>query len=150
MRQASIELGVASLGVVLSVLGLMHALSFPRVSAYLPSAVLGLLTLLLAVWAVQAFVSLRREHGEALLFRKAEVKRFGVLVIATLLLISIAPLLGFATAFLIFVPVTGYLLGYRSLKGLALAAVVFTSLIYLVFVALLSRPLPTELILRLL
>ncbi len=149
MRQASVEFGVASLGVVLSLLGLLHALNFPRVSAYLPSAVLGLLTLLLAVWAVKAFVSLRRESGEVLQFRKAEVKRFVLLVVATVVLIGVAPLLGFATSFLIFVPVTGYLLGYRKWRGLALAAVTFTALVYLVFVALLSRPLPTELFLRL-
>lgn len=149
MRQANIEFGVSSLGVVVSVLGIMHAMTFPHISAYLPTVVLCLLTLLCVMWALKSFVSLRREGGEVLLFRKDEVKRTAVLIVATLVLISMAPFLGFATSFLIFVPVTGYLLGYRKWQGLLLTSVVFTTLIYLVFVTLLNRPLPTELLLRL-
>lgn len=150
MRQANIEFGVASLGAVVSMLGVLHAMQFPRVSAYLPTAVLSLLTLLLVVWAARAFVSLRREVGEVLRFPKPEVRRFTILVVASIVLIGAAPMLGFATAFLIFVPVTGYLLGYRNWQGLVLSAVMFTSLICLVFQVVLSRPLPTELVLRLL
>lgn len=149
MRQASVEFGFASVGAVLSVLGLMHAVDFPRSSAYLPTAVLSLLTTLLVLWAIKAFVSLHREGGDVLCFQKVEVKRFAVLVAASILLISFAPLLGFVTSFFIFVPVTGYVLGYRKWQGLVLAAIVFTILIYLVFEVLLSSPLPPELFLRL-
>lgn len=148
MRQANVEFGVASLGAVVSVFGIVHAMAFPHISAYLPTAVLSLLMLLCVVWAIKSLVALRRTRAERLQFRKDEVRRFAVLVVATLVLISVAPLLGFATSFLVFIPVTGYLLGYRKWQGLLLTSVVFTSLVYLVFLALLNRPLPPELLLR--
>lgn len=148
MRQASIELGVASLGAGLSLTGVVYAMEFPRDSAYLPTAVLSLLTLLLVVWATKAFVLVRQQRTEPLQFQKGEVRRFVVLVIASIALIAISPWLGFATSFLIFVPLTGFLLGYRKWKWLLLTGVVFTALIYLVFIVLLSRPLPAELLMR--
>ena len=149
MRQASVEFGVASLGVILSALGILHAMNFPRESAYLPTAVLSLLMLLLIVWAVKAVVSLRRDSAGVLEFRKAEIRRSALLVTATIVLIGAAPKLGFATSFLFFVPITGYLLGYLRWKVLFLTGAVFASLIYLVFMVLLGRPLPTELFMRL-
>ncbi|SDM25721.1 Tripartite tricarboxylate transporter TctB family protein [Modicisalibacter muralis] len=150
MRQASIELGVASLGAGLSLIGVVYAMEFPRDSAYLPTAVLSLLTLLLVMWATKAFVLVRQQRTEPLQFQKGEVRRFVVLVIASIALIAISPWLGFTTSFLIFVPLTGFLLGYRKWKWLVLTGVVFTALIYLVFIVLLSRPLPAELLMRLL
>lgn len=150
MRQASVELGIALVGAALSLIGVVHAMGFPRDSAYLPTAVLSLLTLLLVVWAAKAFVLTRQQRTEKFRFKKDEAQRFVVLVIASIILIAISPWLGFATSFLIFVPLTGFLLGYRKRKGLALTAVVFILLIYLIFEVLLSRPLPTELFIRLL
>jgi putative tricarboxylic transport membrane protein len=150
MRQASVELGVASLGALLSMIGVVHAMGFPRGSAYLPTAVLSLLSLLLVVWAAKALILILKNRTEAYNIQKAEVKRFVVLISASIALISVAPHIGFTTAFLIFVPLSGFLLGYCNWKGLVSAAVIFASLVYLVFVTLLSRPLPTELYMRLL
>lgn len=131
-------------------MGVVHAMDFPRGSAYLPTAVLSLLTLLLIAWSARAFMLVKKGRTEAFQFQKAEVKRFVVLTIASIALISVSPWIGFTTSFLVFVPLTGFLLGYRKWKGLVLTGVVFASLVYLVFETLLSRPLPTELFMRLL
>lgn len=148
MRQANVEFGVASVGALLSMIGVVHAMSFPRGSAYLPTAVLSLLSILLVAWSVKALILTLKSRTEHFNIKKAEAKRFGILIISSIALIAIAPWIGFTTAFLIFVPLTGFLLGYRKWKGLISAGIIFASLVFLVFLVLLSRPLPSELYMR--
>lgn len=149
MRQAAVETGVAFAGAVLSVFGLIHALDFKRDSAYLPIAVTGLLTILLLVWAVRSVLTLRHQSGDSLTFSPGHVRRFFTLLATSIVMIAVAPKLGFATTFLLFVPLSGWLLGYRKGKWLITTAIFFALLIYLIFQIVLDRPLPPEMALRL-
>lgn len=148
MRQAAIETGVASAGAILSVFGLVHALSFKRDSAYLPIAVTGLLTLLLLVWAARSALALRHQSGRSLTFSPDHVRRFFILLATSIVMIVVAPWFGFATTFLLFVPLSGRLLGYRNGKWLMVTSITFSLLIYLIFKVMLDRPLPPEMALR--
>ncbi len=149
MRQAAVETGVALAGAILSVFGLVHALGFTRDSAYLPTVVMGFLTLLLVVWAVRSALALRHEGGESMRFSPGHVRRFFTLLATSIVMIVAAPRLGFATTFLLFVPLSGMLLGYRRGKWLVVTAIIFSLLIYVIFQVVLDRPLPPEMALRL-
>ncbi|WP_106419660.1 tripartite tricarboxylate transporter TctB family protein [Salinicola tamaricis] len=149
MRQATLETSVALAGAVLSGCGLWHALGFTRDSAYLPTAVMSLLTLLLLVWGIRSAWSLRQAGSDTLRFAPSHARRFLTLLATSVAMIAIAPRLGFATTFLLFVPVSGWLLGYRQGKWLVTTAILFSLLIYLIFQIVLDRPLPPELALRL-
>lgn len=145
IRLANIELVVATLAASLSALGVFHASGFPRTSAYLPTAVLSVMTLLLALWAFQAFLKLRRNQSEVLNIEKSGARRFLSLSFGSAILIALAPILGFITSFIIFIPFVGFILGYRRWKPLLVAGTVFSVLVYLIFRMLLERPLPPEL-----
>ncbi|OLO04900.1 hypothetical protein BTW07_06665 [Salinicola socius] len=148
MRQAVVETGVALAGTVISVFGLIHALGFTRDSAYLPVAVMGLLTLLLVIWGVRSALTLRHDGGDSIRPAPGHVKRFFILLATSIVMIVAAPRLGFATTFLLFVPLSGMLLGYRKGKWLVVTAITFSLLIYLIFQVVLDRPLPPEMALR--
>lgn len=145
IRLANIELVVATLAASLSAIGVFHASGFPRTSAYLPTAVLSVMTLLLVLWAFQAFLKLRRDQSEILKIEKSAARRFLSLTCGSALLIALAPVLGFITSFFIFIPFVGFVLGYRRWKPLLVAGTVFSVLVYLIFRILLERPLPPEL-----
>lgn len=149
VRRASIELVVATLASVISVIGVFHASGFPRASAYLPTAVLIIMTALLVLWAAQAFIQLRRNQSYTISLDKGETRRFFLITFSSAALIAVVSVLGFLTSFLLFIPLAGYILGYRHWKPLLLATVVFTIIVFLIFRVLLDRPLPPELIIQL-
>lgn len=149
IRKASIELAVAIPAAILSVLGALHASSFPQQTAYLPTTVLSIMSLLLVLWAFQSVMALRRNQSSTLILEKGKARRFLLLVLSTATLIALAPALGFVTSFFIFIPLSGFILGYKHWKPLLAAGTIFSLLIYLIFKVLLSRPLPPELFIHL-
>lgn len=149
IRKASIELAVAIPAAILSVLGALHASSFPKQTAYLPSAVLSIMSLLLVLWAFQSMMLLRRNQSSKLVLERGKTKRFLLLILSTGALIALAPALGFVTSFFIFIPLSGFILGYKHWKPLLAAGIIFSLLIYLIFKVLLGRPLPPELFIHL-
>lgn len=52
--------------------------------------------------------------------------------------------IGFYTSTIVMIPLVGWIAGYRSAKGLALATVLFVGLIYLIFTFLMSQRFPAE------
>jgi putative tricarboxylic transport membrane protein len=143
-----VELAVALVVLALAALGLVDALGFPRASAYLPVAVLGLTCFLSLAWAVQSVLAIRREPP-TLRLDPAETRRLLTLAALSLLYAVGIVEVGFFTSTIIFIPLSGLLLGYRDARGLAIATVAFTALLYAVFGLLLRTPLPPELVLTL-
>lgn len=143
-----VELVVALVVVALAAAGIAEATEFPVASAYLPFAVLGLACGLGLAWAVQSVLAIRREPPS---FRldPAETRRLLTLAGLALLYAFAIVTIGFFTATFIFIPLAAFLLGYRSVRGLAIATAAFALLLYAVFGLLLRTPLPPELILRL-
>lgn len=143
-----VELVIALVVLALAAAGIAQAIGFPVASAYLPVAVLGLACVLSFTWAVQSVQAIRREPPS---FRldPAETRRLLTLAGLSLLYAFAIVAIGFFTATLIFIPLAAFLLGYRSVRGLAIATAAFALLLYSVFGLLLRTPLPPELILRL-
>lgn len=143
-----VELVIALVLLVLAGLGLAEATGFPRASAYLPVAVLGLTCALSLAWAVQSVLAIRRE-SPTLHLDAAETRRLLTLAALSLLYALAIVEVGFFTSTILFVPLAGLLLGYRKVRGLAIATVAFTALLYSVFGLLLRTPLPPERLLQL-
>lgn len=143
-----VELVAAMAVMALSALGLLEATGFPRASAYLPVAVLGLSCALGFAWTVQSVLAIRREPPT---FRvePAEARRLVTLAVLSLIYALGVEHVGFFTATVLFLPIAGLALGYRNARGLALATLAFIALLYGVFGLLLRTPLPPELILEL-
>ena len=144
-----VELVIALVILALAAAGIAEATGFPVASAYLPFAVLGLTCLLSFAWAVQSVLAIRRERP-SLRLDPAETRRLLTLAGLSLLYALAITEIGFFTSTFIFIPLSAFLLGYRSVRGLAIATAAFALLLYAVFGLLLRTPLPPELILRLL
>ena len=147
MRRATLEMLVA-LGLAgACVVGAVEAASFPRESAYLPTALLVAGAVLSLIWAVQSLAA-RMRADEAAVVRvalpAAEARRLAIIGVGVPGLVLAIQVLGFFTAFALVVPALAYALGYRSLRGLAVGVALFIGLLYLAFVVILERPLPPE------
>lgn len=143
-----VELVVALVVTALAALGLVDALGFPRASAYLPTAVLGLTCALGLAWAAQSVMAMRRERP-TLRLDPAETRRLLTLAALSLLYVLGIVEIGFFTATILFIPLAGLLLGYRNARGLVISTAAFALLLYAVFGLLLRTPLPPELVLQL-
>jgi hypothetical protein len=143
-----VELVIALVVLALAEAGLVAATDFPRASAYLPVAVLGLTCALSLAWAVQSVLAIRREPP-TLRLDPAETRRLLTLAGLSLLYALAIVELGFFTSTIVFIPLAGLLLGYRDARGLAIATAAFFLLLYAVFGLLLRTPLPPELVLQL-
>ena len=143
-----VELVVALVILGLSVLGLVDTTGFPRASAYLPTAVLGLACALSLAWVVQSVLAIRRERP-TLRLDPARTRRLLTLAALSLLYAVAIVGIGFFTSTMLFIPLSALLLGYRNAGGLVIATAAFAVLLYTVFGLLLRTPLPPELILRL-
>lgn len=143
-----IELVVALVVTALAAVGLAEATGFPRTSAYLPFAVLGLTCALGLAWAAQSVLAIRREPP-TLRLDPAETRRLLTLAALSLLYAFGMEWIGFFTATVIFLPLAAFTLGYRSLPGLAVSTAAFMALLYAVFGLLLRTPLPPERIMQL-
>lgn len=143
MNQDLSEL-IAALGVAaLAAAGLVHALGFPRSSAYLPVAVTGLALTLAIIWAGQSVRHMRR-RTRMVDVDPMHLRRLALMVGAALLYVAAVGAVGFFTASALFVVITALVLGMRRLRTILATAACFTLALYLVFVVLLDRPLPPE------
>ena len=145
MRRATLEMLVALGLAALCVAGAVEAATFPGPSAYLPLAALTVATVLSLIWAAQSLVA-RGRDGPVITLDRAELRRLGIIAGGTVALGGLIPLLGFFTTFALAIPGTAYALGYRRPRGLAIATIAFVGLLYVVFVLVLERPLPPELV----
>lgn len=144
-----VELAVALIVLVLSLLGLTEATGFTRASAYLPTAVLGFTAFLSVIWAIQSIIAIRREVP-SFAVDPAEARRMVTLAVISVLYALSIGWVGFFTSTVVFLPLASVSLGYRNVIGVAIATLAFMALLYAVFHLLLKTPLPPELILELL
>ena len=143
MRRATLEMMVALGLMCLCIAGTIEAWGFPKESAYLPTAVFAAASLLSLLWAGQAFAA-RLRGGGFLIIEPLELRRLGLMAAGALVLAMAVPTLGFFTSFAFLVPGIAWATGYRRPQGLAVGTLIFTGLLYIVFVLLLNRPLPAE------
>jgi hypothetical protein len=143
-----VELVVALVILGLAALGLVATMGFPRASAYLPTAVLGLAGALSFAWAVQSVLAIRRAPP-TFDVDPNEARRLVTLAGLALLYAFAIETVGFFTSTILFLPLAGSLLGYRNPAGLAISTVAFIALLYAIFGLLLRTPLPPERILGL-
>ena len=145
MRRATLEMLVALGLAALCVAGAVEAATFPGDSAYLPLAALAVATVLSLIWAGQSLAG-RLRDGPIITIDRAELRRLGIIAGGAIALGGLIPLLGFFTTFALAIPGTAYALGHRRPRDLAIATVAFVGLLYVVFVLVLERPLPPEIV----
>lgn len=138
-----IEFVFALVILALAGFGLAESIAFPRASAYLPVAVLGLTCALSVAWAVQSIIAIRRERP-TLAVDPAEARRLVTLGLLSLLYALAMTTIGFFTSTILFLPLAALALGYRNWRGIALATAAFIGVLYAVFGLLLQTPLPAE------
>lgn len=127
---------------ILAVLGCWLALGysadarvFPLI-VLVPSVILGLH---IAVRGV-----LRQRRGEEAPAFFVSPARFALVVGSAALMIIGVQVLGFLTTVAVAIPLLSFLLGYRRPLPVLLTTVGFVLVIYIVFIEILSRPLPRE------
>lgn len=147
-NRAAVELAVA-LGVgAISVAGVLEASGYRAGSSTMPLAVTAFAAALSAVWAVQAGTALARGTWGRLEVTGGAVRRFALVVAATVLYVLAVTHVGFFTSTLVMVPLFAFAIGYRNLKVALAATAGFCVVLYGVFRLLLKIPLPQEVLLR--
>ena len=127
---------------ILAALGCRTALGYsPDARAFpllvlVPAVVLGLII------AVRGQLKLYRGGEAPPLF--ANARRFGLVTGLIVLVLVGVQYLGFLTTATVAIPVLSFVLGYRRLLPVIATTLAFDAVIYLIFVQVLSRPLPHE------
>lgn len=149
MTKRTLELIAAALVAAVFAFLFFEALSYRGRSSYVPSAATGLGFVMCLFWMISA-IRLRPEEGDVPLpVTRADLTRFGLIVLAGVLYLLGFAWIGFFTSTLIVVPVLAAALGYRNWTVLIPTTLGFVILLYGVFRLLLSVPLPREAILAL-
>ena len=140
--------------VTLAVTGVAWWMSaaFPFDARFFPRMVLGLLGVLSLVWLARTFVPAgHRFAAPAAEGEAAEVRPFfihpGYFVVAIGMLAAYAVLvgrIGYFSSTILFIPAMALALGYRRPLGILLTTGAFVGTIYLIFVVMFRRRLPTE------
>lgn len=113
----------------------------------MPRGIMALMILLSAIWVIQSARALQQGTGGMIAPTSGQLRSAAMLVTAGLGLLFGMKLIGFYTSAAIIVPLLGYGLGYRNLRGLAMGTLLFLLLLAAVFRLLLAVPLPPEAIL---
>ncbi|WP_316980076.1 tripartite tricarboxylate transporter TctB family protein [Shumkonia mesophila] len=121
---------------------------FPTDAVIFPRMVIAFLAILSVVMLAKTFVGGRPSGPDRPFFING--RRFTATAAAIVVYIYGVSVLGYFTATVAFLPLTAWKLGYRKAGHLAVMAVSFCAIIFLVFVALFERPLPAEWILKIL
>lgn len=124
---------------------LTRTVAMPVMTALLPVVMLGALVVLAALMIGRALLGGR--SGRKLAPRYpvfANAGAFAGIVLAIALYIAGVVALGFYTSTAIMLPVVAWCFGYRDIKRLLLANVIFTGGLALIFVVLMGQELPAE------
>ncbi len=140
--------------VTLAVTGVAWWMSarFPFDARFFPRMVLGLLGVLSVVWLVRTFVSAGSRFAAPVAEGETgEVEPFfispGYFVAAITMLTAYVLMvgqLGYFSSTILFIPAMALALGYRRPLGILLTTGAFVGMIYLIFVVMFRRRLPTE------
>ncbi|MEZ5725432.1 MAG: tripartite tricarboxylate transporter TctB family protein [Paracoccaceae bacterium] len=146
MERAKIETGAALVSLLFSVLGLIEAWGYSGEGGMMPRAVMLSMVALSVIWSAQSAVRLGRQSDQVISATPQQLRGAGMLAAAGLFLLIGMQYLGFFTTAVFVLPALAYGLGYRELKGLAIATGLFMLLLILVFRIFLAVPLPKELL----
>ncbi|KFF48545.1 hypothetical protein GY26_13390 [Gammaproteobacteria bacterium MFB021] len=145
---------VAGIIIVLGAGALLSRTSdMPGMTALLPVTMLSALVVL-GLLMIGRCLLRRRRRGDPEATAPAPLKvfdnarRFFGIVVAIAAYVAGVALLGFYTTTAVMIPVVAWCFGYRSLKGVLLADLIFTGGIAIIFVVLMGQELPTEFFLR--
>lgn len=128
---------------------LTHTTAMPVMTALLPVAMLGALIVLAALMIGRALLSGKASRKVAPRYSVfANGGAFLTIVLAIALYITGVVALGFYTSTAIMLPVVAWCFGYRDIKRLVLADVIFTGGLAVIFVVLMGQQLPAEFFIR--
>ncbi|MCS2609779.1 tripartite tricarboxylate transporter TctB family protein [Halomonas dongshanensis] len=135
--------------IVASALLLTRTSSMPFMTALLPVTMLGALIVLAALMVLRALVGGKGNRKLAPRFPVfSDAKAFWCIILAISLYMAGVATIGFYTSTAIMLPVVAWLFGYRDLKRLLLADIIFTGGLAVVFVVLMGQELPAEFFVR--
>lgn len=129
---------------------LLRTTDMPAMTALLPVSMLSVLVLLGILLIVRCVIRLKRQDEAHTLSAPVfdNARRFLGIAASISAYVAGVALLGFYTTTAVMIPVVAWCFGYRSLKGLLIADLVFTGGIAVIFVLLMGQELPTEFFLQ--
>lgn len=131
----------------LALAGFIHILELPAGAALFPKLVLGLTSLLSAIWLVSSLMNRRfdadLESEDASPFVENPVNLV-IFIVAIGAYIALIDIIGYFTSTILFMAVLTVALGFRRFVFTGVAIVLFVGLVYCVFILLFERPLPIE------
>ena len=143
MNKAKIELLSSIVVTIFSVFGLIEAWGYSATSGFLPRIVLFIMLALSLIWVAQSLKSILQFKSQEKTADFEWGKFFLIISSSTLFVLGIS-YLGVITSSVIFTPLLALGLGYRNVKNVTIAALVFCTLIYVIFRVVLRIPLPPE------
>ena len=143
MNKAKIELLSSIVVTIFSVFGLIEAWGYSATSGFLPRIVLFIMLALSLIWVAQSLKSIFQFKSQEKTADFEWGKFFLIISSSTLFVLGIS-YLGVITSSVIFTPLLALGLGYRNVKNVTIAALVFCTLIYVIFRVVLRIPLPPE------
>ncbi|MBU2020748.1 MAG: tripartite tricarboxylate transporter TctB family protein [Gammaproteobacteria bacterium] len=143
MNKAKVELLSSTVVTIFSVCGLIEAWGYSATSGFLPRIVLFIMLALSLIWIAQSLRSILKFKSQE---KTADFEwgKFSLIISSSSLFVLGISYLGVITSSVIFTPLLALGLGYRNVKNVIIAAVVFCTLIYVVFRVVLRIPLPPE------
>ncbi|WP_280566734.1 tripartite tricarboxylate transporter TctB family protein [Chromohalobacter sp. 296-RDG] len=128
---------------------LLRTPDMPTMSSVLPITMLIGLIGLAALLILRVFVAHRSERMKAPRHRIFDSRpRFLGIIASIGLYVGSVSLIGFYTTTAVMVPIVAWCFGYRDIKRLLLADLIFTGGLAVIFVLLMGQDLPTEFFIR--
>ncbi len=128
---------------------LTRATDMPPMSAVLPIAMLGALLVLSALMILRVLVRGRKGRPVAPRYHVFANRNrfFGTILSIALYTVGVS-FIGFYTTTAVMIPVVAWCFGYRHIKRLLLADLIFTGGLAVIFVLLMGQELPAEFFIR--
>ncbi len=136
---------MAGVAIIIGCFYLMSLVSdMPRASALLPYIVLWSgITLSVAMILVEVKKSFENREREPFFVDK---QRFAIGAILSCLYVPAVGFIGFYTSTLVFIPLVGWIFGYRNKRVMAIVTAAFMAGIYFIFSFVMGKELPAELL----
>ncbi|KPQ20504.1 MULTISPECIES: tripartite tricarboxylate transporter TctB family protein [unclassified Halomonas] len=128
---------------------LTFALDMPPMSSVLPIAMLGALIVLSLLMVLRTLINIRNGRSMAHRYQVfVNKRRFFGITFAILAYSLGVSLIGFYTTTAMMIPAVAWCFGYRHIKRLLLADLIFTGGLAIIFVLLMGQDLPPEFFIR--
>lgn len=125
------------------------AVGMPTMSSVLPITMLGALILLSLLMVLRTLINISRGRPMIHRYKVFENKRrfFGITFAILVYSLGVS-LIGFYTTTAVMIPAVAWCFGYRHIKRLLLADLIFTGGLAIIFVILMGQDLPKEFFIR--